>query len=407
MAKNSFEKDVFMKYRILIALACVLLAAAILLNLPSEPRVEPGPETQSTLPTLGQLTQAPSEPAMGAVRLYCCDSDWLPVLTELAAQYTELSGIEVTVLNPGAEGCQDTLSTLLESEAPPTVFCIHTENQLANRRETLLDLADTAFAAQLIDPDFGWYQDGALLAVPVDLEAFGLLFNAELLATKAALSRGDIQDLASLATASQILKNNSVKAFSAAEWSQTAALRLLNTSDPERVREFLDLYLANSSTSGDTLALFLEGKTVFYLGSTADYSTIEAESNRTLELRNLDILPTYSNGTMQYFCQTAWGVNANVQRADLEETLTFLLWMVTAADNAAPIDSLQILTAFVDAAWYDDQLEKKVRGYMQSEPVTLAFAPNLKNQITLLEALKNYMADPGDDSWNLLKGLLQ
>lgn len=407
MAKNPFEKDVFMKYRILIALVCVLLAAVILLNLPPVYPSEPGPETKPALPILTRPTHTTTAPAPGVVRLYCCESDWLPALTELAGQYTELTGIEVIIQSPGAEDCQAALSALLESETPPTVFCIHTESQLAARQKTLLNLADTDFAAQLIDPDFGWYQDGALLAVPMDLEAFGLLFNAELLATKAALSRKDIQDLASLATASQILKNNSVKAFSTAEWDHGDAMRLLSASDPERVREFLNIYLSNCGSSGDGLTQFLQGKSVFCLGSTADYSAIEAESNRTLELRNLDILPTYSNGVMQYFCRTAWGVNANAVQADLEETQAFLLWLVTATDTAAPIDSLQMLTAFADTAWYGDQLEKKVQGYMQSEPVALAFTPNPKNQITLLAALQTYIADPGDDTWDLLKEMLK
>lgn len=393
-----------MKYRILIALGCVLLAAVVLLSLPPAHPAEPGPE--HTLPSLTIPTHPTTAPEPAVVRLYCCQSQWLLALTELSTQYTQLTGTEVVILTPDADGCQSTLARLVESEEAPTVFCVHSEKQLSDWQDRLLDLAGTDLADQLLSQDLGVYRQENLVAFPMDLEAFGLLLNAELLATKAAVSRKDIVDLTSLATAVQILGDNSVKAF-ATNWDISDSLYLLSSGDPDSISDFLNLYLSNAADAETSQELFLAGEIPFYLGRTGDYADLEAAGSDAVQMRNLDILPTYTAQALQYFFRTAWCVNADVRQVDLEETMKFLQWMVTATDTGAPIDSLQTLTAFRDAGWYGNLLEKKVRSYMQSEPATLAFAPTPKNQTDLLNALEAYLAAPGDDTWNALKALLK
>lgn len=397
-----------MKKRILVAAASVVLAALILLLLPPA-YPEEGTGTVSTapgtsFPSTADQTEPTTQPeAPGAVRLYSCDDGFLEVFTELAAEYTALTGVEVTVLCPEADGCQATLQRYMESEDPPTVFCVHSQSQLEGWKDTLLDLKDTPLAAALCSDSFGLRVNGKLLGVPAAVQAYGLLVNAELLGTKGALSRNDITDLSSLTTAVQILKNNSVKAFPTTALTVTDALYLLQGEDLQTARAFIDLYLSGCSASGDSLELFLDGKAAFYLGGTWDYDTLAAYTDRTFHVRNLDILPTYAAGALQYICSTAWCINSSARQADIDAALDFMTWLVTAGEGtAAPVDRLQTVAPFADAAWYGNQLEKKLRGYMQTEAAVLHWQGTDSNGSRLLVTLNAYMTDSTDENWDLL-----
>ena len=97
-----------MKKRILVAAASLILAALILLLLPvpsDDPGVTTGPTvpTQTTQGTKPTVTTPPSDsqPTQpGVVRVYSCETRFVTVLTELAAEYFALTGVEVVVLPP-------------------------------------------------------------------------------------------------------------------------------------------------------------------------------------------------------------------------------------------------------------------------------------------------------------------
>ncbi len=391
-----------MKNRIFVAVACLVLAALILLL----PLSSGGPGDGSNPNRWPDLLKPPAthtttgtQPVIrGAVRLYSCEA--AEALTQLAAEYTALTGVEVTVLTPEGGSCQTVLQGYLESEEPPTVLCIHSQNQLLQWQDRLLDLTDTAWAAALCNTELGFRLDDRLLGIPMELEAYGLLVNAELLATKGALSRGDFYDMVSLATGVQILKNNSVKAFPAPSLSLQDACYLLQSEDLQAVRTFLDLYLANGSQSGQPREQFLAGISAFCLGGSWEYDALAAAGDTELHVRNLDILPTFTAGAMQYVCGSAWSVNANADQADIEATLSFLSWLVTAGETAAaPVDRLQTLVPFQDAAWYGNQLQRKLQGYMRSEAALLQWKKADRSAINLHQALNAYMEANTDENW--------
>lgn len=390
-----------MKKRILIAVACVLLSALIL-RLP----IPHGPKTQSTESTVPPIQTAPTTtvpPEPGVVRLYCCDEARLPVLTELAEEYQTLTGTEVILLTAGEAGCQASLEALMAAEAPPTILCLHSQADLNRWAGSLLDLQDTPVADGLYTESFGFRVEDKLLAFPIELEARGLLFNAQLMAVS--LTRKDITDFTTLTTAAQILKNNGIGAFAAADWE--SSLDLLKNSDPDAMRAFLDLYAGYCAGSGDGMNQFLQGKAVFYLGGSSMYGLLEQQTDRKLELRNLDILPTWTKAGMHYACTAAWAVNGSARHEDVVATLEFLTWLVTAeAGTAAPVDRLQTLAPFAQAAWYGNQLEKKIRGYMKNEAAVLLWAEPIAEDDALLAALDTYLSDPTEENWTAVAQLL-
>ena len=399
-----------MRKRILVAVASVVLAALILLLLPASPDV-PDISTNPTDPTQTFPTTQPSGTTYpttqpvdpGVVRLYSCDEGVRAVFAELATEYTALTGVEVVVLSQEDDGCQATLQRYMESEDPPTVLCVHSQSQLTQWQDTLLDLDDTALAQALCNDGLGLRLDGKLLAIPAAVEGYGLLVNAELLGTKGALSRNDIFDLSSLSTAVQILKNNSVKAFPTPAATLQDAWLLLMGEELDDARDFLDLYIANGNKSGDAREQFQSGMAAFFPGGSWEYEALATVENSDFHVRNLDILPNFTAGAMQYVCSTAWCVNASARQEDIQSTLAFLSWMVTAGEDApAPVDRLQKLTPFADAAWYGNQLEKKLRGYMQTEAAVVQWK-NAEAGDRLLLALTDYMAENTDEKWETLR----
>ncbi len=394
-----------MKQRILVTVACFVLAALILLLLPpsaNDPVVSTGPTVP---PHTNPNTTPPSSnatlpPAGGAVRLYSCDEGVRAVFTELAAEYSTLTGLEVTVLGPGEDDCQAGLQRYMESENPPTVLCIHSQSQLKSWQDSLLDLGNTGLAEMLCNDGLGMRLDGKLLGIPMAVEGYGLLFNAELLASKGALSRNDIFDLSSLTTAVQILKNNSVKAFPSATFTLQDAWYLLMSGDLDSARALIDLQLANGNKTGNPKQLFLDGKAAFCLGGSWDYDSLASAAGSALHVRNLDILPSYAAGAMQYVCSTVWCVNADTSEDNIRATLHFLKWMVTAGeDTPAPVDRLETLTPFADGSWYANQLEKKLRYYMQTETVVLQWKETTTVANRLLLALTDYVNDSTETNW--------
>ena len=398
-----------MKYRILVALASLVLAALILLLLPLDAPIMQQPSTtipaQSSTPsstTTVPPTLPPKDP--GVVRLYSCDDRFLSAFSQFAAEYTALTGVEVVVLRPDADGCQATLQRYMESEDPPTMLCIHNQRQLLIWQDTLLDLEDTPLASTLCNDGLGMRLDGKLLGVPAEVAGYGLLVNAELLAHKAALTRdGDFGSFSALTTAVQILKNNSVKAFPSPTLTLRDAWHLLLADDQQNVRAFLDLAAANCNKSGDPMTLFLNGKSAFYLGGSWEYDTLAAFTDSTLDVMHLDILPNYAAGAMQYICNTIWCLNASARQVDIDATMDFMVWMVTARENSpAPVDRLEVLSPFADAAWYGNRLENKLRTYMRTETAVLQFDGGEMGAEPLLTALSAYIAQRNNETWQQL-----
>lgn len=392
-----------MKQRILVAVASVLLAALILLMLPP---IHPAADQPATPinPTPG--TPPTTLPDPGSVRLYSCDPETLPALAKLAADYTARTGVEVTVLTAGDTGCMAMLEMLMNGENPPTILCMHSQQNLQHWQDSLLDLTGTALETALCSADFGFRSGDKLLGLPMELEGMGLLFNAQLLSV--VMSRSDIVDYTTLVTAVQILEANGLTAFASVSHGMPVWLRLLQSSDGAAMRDFLDLYMNNQIGTGNPMDQFMSGKTVFFLGTTADYEALSQQPDQKLQLRNLDILPACTGQGLHYVCKTAWGVNSNANPNDIAATLDFLQWMVTATEEeAAPIDHLQNLAPFLGAGWYGNQLEKKLRSYMQTEPAVLVWEASDRNSRDLLLALDAYVNNPTDANWKAIEALMK
>jgi raffinose/stachyose/melibiose transport system substrate-binding protein len=351
------------------------------------------------------------------VRLYVCDDTLLEVYQKLATDYYDATGVAVILLTPGeGESCQEALERYMASEAQPTMFCLHQEQSLQQYAHLLYDLTDTQAAGQLYSSGFGMHYGEKLLALPVAVEWFGYIYNAELLGkafTREDFYRKDITGYNSMAYIAQHLTSIKLSPFGKPDLADTSAAglaALLSTvfQNPEQLRSFVDLYVSNSQVAGDPLTAFKNGKSVFYAGTTADFA--EALS---LGIENVDLLPAFAKGSnaMQYTCASFLAVKSTGYDPDIQVTLAFLRWLVTARQGGgAPIDELGLLSPYKSATVAHNALEKLLRKYMAEEPARVAWAADGltgEEMKDFCAALAAYCANPSDAAWDKVAQILE
>ncbi len=388
----------------LLAYVGVLLSLLVILTVaqPKQPDTPTQPSTQGPHDT---------RPPEGSVRIHTCDAALGEVFTALAREYTDLTGTDVQVY-VARQSCAASLEAMENSGTLPTLFCLHSQADFDRWKGSLYDLTGSGVTELLSSGDFALGADGQLLAIATDVQAYGLICNARLLA-HSGFTREDIHSFAELQTISRHITAlaQSYAAFSSADLSDDVLTGLLTQLLPREtdLRSFWDLYIANSTgTTPAALEDFLSEKSVFYVGSTAEYDRIES-----LLQPDLDILPVFTEagGSLQYRVSLAWGIHKGAAAADISRTLEFLQWLGTPGeDGTVPVERLGLLTPFRAATGYANQLEKKLRGYMLTEQASLFWQDSHllpAETLTLLgQALSDYRADPGEESWQAVKALL-
>lgn len=363
--------------------------------------------TEPTVPTV------PEEPAK--VVIFQHDPDLVQQWDNLAQAYRDLTGIHVTILNSGSSDCTMALSQVLQQEIAPTIFCLHDAHSLEQFRPYCLDLQADPILEQLCRDIFVLSDEGGVWGVANNIESYGLIYNAHLLA-RTGYTGSDIQDYASLANISQFITKNAgslgFSAFTSPDLVSTdhgsllCLLAGLHASDSD-LRSFWDLYTDNDRDGSGGIQDFLDQKSVFYLGGTWDYEALSPLTE--LVENNLQLLPVYTSADgenlgLYHSCTAYWCVNQQARPVDIAASLDFLRWLVTAPENGtAPVDSLGLLAPYKDAAYAANPLEDVVRTYLAENLHSVDW--NNCDSLTpdqlaaLGKALEAYAADPGDDTW--------
>ena len=395
-----------MKHRLIILILCFLVAATMCLTVSLLTRYQTGvggilgsgSKPSLSLPDGGTGDQGP-----GQVRWYICHREDRAACEALAQRYQAETGVTVNVISGALQ---------TQGQETATLFCVHNAETAAQLQGSMLDLSDSGALAALYSPDFALMADGKPVGLAMNVEGYGLLYHAGLLAS-AGFTRGDIQNFASLQADTQhITLDKSMlgfAAFCAPDSSDvTQAAYLLGIGqDAALLREYLKLYTENTTVTGTALEQFAAGKAVFCLGGTEDYGAISQ-----MGIHNLDILPIFTpdGGSFHFTCDTYWSVHANARPVDRQVSLDFLQWMVTAdSEGVAPVDALGWFSPFTDAAAAKDPFQKLLRKYMAVEPVTVRWeiAPVSSEKLTdWTQALAAYLAAPSDKTWSAVEAVL-
>ena len=360
---------------------------------------------------------------------------------DLAAEYTEETGVTVDVETAADGKYEETLSAAMARSDAPTLFQVNGPVGLANWKDYCYDLSDAAVTKELTNDAYALKADGKTYGVGYVTETYGIIVNKKLL-SDAGHSLDEIKDFDSLKAVAEDITANSAKlgfsAFTNAslksgdDWRMQTHLANLpiyyeykadgiSSTDAikgtylDNYKAIFDLYLNNSTcdpkivtskTVDDARAEFISGQAVFYQNGSWEYATV----SEALGDDNLAMIPIYigvEGEENQGLCtgtENYWTVNCNAAEEDIQATLDFLEWVVTSDKGTdALANKMNFVSPFKKAKEATNLFEKMSTDYTSSgkTPVSWNFTtmPSEAWKTELGSALAVYAANPTDDTW--------
>ena len=293
---------------------------------------------------------------------------------ELAAVYTEETGVEMTVVTAASGTYEDTLKSEIAKTEAPTLFQVNGPVGLKTWKDYCYDLAGTPFYGELTSDAFALKEGDAVYGVAYLVENYGLITNTALL-EKAGYTVEDITNFDSLkAVAEDITARKDELGFSAfcsagmdssSDWRFKTHLANMpiyyeyqadgiSSTDAikgtylDNYKAIWDLYINNATcepsmigakTGSDAEAEFQLEEAVFFQNGDWEYGAV----SEYIPDENLTMLPIYigvegeenqglCSGTENYLC-----VNKNASEADIQATVDFLYWLVTSETGTATL----------------------------------------------------------------------
>ena len=285
----------------------------------------------------------------------------------LAAAYTDETGVPVSVVTAASGEYETTLMSEMGKSDAPTLFQVNGPVGLANWKDYCYDLTGSDIVGNLTSDAFA-LKDGDMIAgVAYVIESYGIIVNEALL-EKAGYKLEDITGfdaLKSIADDIQARKDElGVEgAFSCAGMDASSDWRFkthlanlpiyyeykadgIDNTDAikgdflDNYKAVFDLYITDSTCDGaelsaktadDSRAEFADGKAVFYQNGSWEYSSL----SETFSDDDLAMIPIYfgvddenqglCTGTENYWC-----VNNGASEEDIKATLDFINWCVTS-----------------------------------------------------------------------------
>ena len=426
-------------------LIAMLLALVMVLGLSacggsSAPAATEAPATQAPAAEAPATEAAPA--AAGRVYYLNFKPEADATMQELAALYTEQTGVPVKVVTAASGTYSDTLTAEMAKSEAPTIFNIGNMSGLKDWDEYALNLADTAIAGELTTNEFNLYNEaGELKAIGHCFESFGIIVNVDLL-EKAGHSLDEIKDFASLKAVADDIHANAATlgfdAFSAAGLDGSSSWRfsghLANlplfyefrddgiTEQPAEIkgtymdnfRNIWDLYITDTAADAKTLttstgdeskAQFTEGQAVFYQNGTWEFASLNAAG-----MTNLAMIPIYcgvegeEKAGLCSGTENCWAVNSQVAEEDQKASLDFLYWLVTAETAAQTmVDTLGAIP-FKAAPASTNTFLANGNDLLAAGNYNVSWAfnhtPNVDSwRATVVTALAAYSAAPSDATW--------
>ncbi len=363
-------------------------------------------------------------------------------MQELAALYTETTGVPVKVVTAASGTYSDTLTAEMAKTEAPTIFNIGNLSGLNDWDDYALNLADTAVAGELTTDEFNLYNEaGELKAIGNCFESYGIIVNKALL-EKAGHSVEEITDFASLKAVADDIHTRAAElgfdAFSAPGLDGSSSWRfsghLANmplfyefrddnvTEQPATIkgtymdnfRNIWDLYVTDTAADPKTLttgtadesrAQFTEGKAAFYQNGTWEFAALNEAG-----LTDICMIPIYCGVAGEEkagLCsgtENCWAVNSKVSEADQKASLDFLYWLVTdPTASQKMVDTLGALP-FKSAPESSNTFLANGNDLLAKGNYNVSWAfnhtPNVDSwRATVVTALAKYAADRTDANW--------
>lgn len=315
---------------------------------------------------------------------------------DLAAKYTEETGVEV-VVKTAAEGTyESTLTAEMDKSEAPTLFQVNGPVGLANWKDYCADLSDSEVYKQLTSKDYALTEGDAVYGIAYVIESYGIIYNKTILQKycdsdfATVKSIDEINSFDKLKTVAEEIQANKdalgVKgAFTSAGMDSSSDWRFkthlanlpiyfeyqdegITSTDAikgtylDNYKNIFDLYINNSTcdptvlsskTGTDAETEFTTGEAVFFQNGSWEYSII-TEAGLTDD--DIGMLPIYigvGDEANQGLCtgsENYWCVNNQASADDQAATLEFLNWCVTSETGTTALsDDMGFVIPFKNA----------------------------------------------------------
>ena len=366
-------------------------------------------------------------------------------LQQIAAMYTEETGVEVKVVTAASGTYNQTLTSEMDKSDAPTLFVAGNQAAVDEWADYCYDLTGTPIAEELNTDAYMLYdEDGKLCSIGYCYECYGIITNKALLA-EAGYSVEDITNFESLkAVAEDITARKDELGFSAftsagmdgsSSWRFTGHLINLeyyyeSVDDPEawtscpatitgaymdNYRNLWDLMINNSTVAPSELATggfdaqaeFANGEAVFYSQGNWEWSGLEGKG---MKAEDLTMIPYYCGvegeemaglncGTENY-----WAVNGDASEEDIQATLDFMYWLVTDAEaSRIAVDTFGVMP-YTNSAVSTNPFLANANEYASNGHYTMWWATNYQPNVdayraAVVSAMNEYNNNPSDETW--------
>lgn len=357
---------------------------------------------------------------------------------DLAKEYTEETGVPVTVLTAASGEYEKTLKSEMAKSEAPTLFQVNGPIGLASWKDYCADLSGTDVDNELTNKAYELKDGDKVAGIGYVTEAYGLITNKALL-KKAGYDASEITSFDKLKeVAEDITARKDELGFSAftsagmdgsSDWRFKTHLANLpiyyeyqadgvDNKDKlsgkylDNYKAVWDLYINNSTidpsqlstaTGDQSEAEFVDEKAVFYQNGTWEYDAVKAIGDE-----NIAYLPIYFGvddenegicmGTENYWC-----VNSQASEADQKATLDFMHWCVTSDKGVEAMTSGDKMGFNIPFNKNPESTNVlfKLANANTATPVSWNFttmpSENWKNDLG--QALTVYAADQTDANW--------
>ena len=418
-----------MKKKIASMLLCTAMAASLLAGCgssetPATDAATDAAQSEVASEATDVATDAAQTEATGSVYYLNFKPEVDSVWQELAAQYTEETGVPVKVVTAASGTYEQTLMSEIENTEAPTLFQINGPIGYQSWKDYCLDLSNTDLYSWLMDKSLAITgEDGGVYGIPYVVEGYGIIYNNAIMDKYFAMDGAvvaSMDEINNFETLKAVVEDMQAKkddlgiegVFASTsltpgeDWrwqthlanipvyyeykdkgiSDTDALEFTYS---DNFKNIFDLYINNSCTAAgllgsksvdDSMAEFALGKAAMVQNGNWAWGQISGVEGNVVNAEDVKFLPIYTGvageesqglctGTENFF-----SINSQASAEDQAASIAFVEWLFSSeVGKDAVTNKLGFIApfdTFSDDEKPTDPLAQEVLRYMADDTKT-------------------------------------
>ena len=366
------------------------------------------------------------------------------VLQDIAATYTEKTGVPVQVVTAASGTYSQTLISEMDKSAPPTLFVIGNTAGVKDWQDYALDLTGTPIANELSTDAYNLYaEDGKLVSIGYCYECYGIIVNPDLV-EQAGHSMDEIKNFDGLKAVAEDIHSRAGElgfdAFTSCDMDGSSSWRFTGhmanleyyyeqegetwTECPATItgkyldnfKNLYDLCINNSLTDPKELATgghdaseeFRSGKAAFQVQGSWEYEGLKEQ------VPNATMIPYYcgvsgeEKAGLNCGTENCWAINCQASEEDQQATMDFMVWCVTDPDASRKLVDTFGVMPYKQAAESTNGFLAAADAYTADGCYVMNWATNFQPNVddyraALVAALNQYNADQSAANWEQVR----